>query len=292
MQCDKIVDKKRLTIHGTGVESRDMNQLPSLTLDDVRCYAPAAFSAVAHPRTSDRYSLFKTSDIVEGLVKEGWSITRADQSAIHTEKQCQFSRHLVALTRPEFVYQDEQIEVLLVNSNDGRSKYHVELGVLRFACANGLVDASHRFAEMDLRHFGYVPEQVQAASQSVIERVPQVLEVIDTWKATDLPWTQQLQLAQFALEHRFPLGKAPFEAKDLLERRRQEDEGISLWTTFNVIQENVLQGGQVYEKQTKRGRRNLRVRPIRSIGTNLSLNRSLWSAAEAIYDGQDLALPA
>jgi hypothetical protein len=261
-------------------------------LDDVRAAAPAAFSAVPHPRVSDRYSLYKTSDILEELLEEGWSVTRANQSAVHTETQRQYSRHLIALSRPEFVYQDEQIEVLLINSNDGRSKYHLELGVYSFACSNGLVDATHRFAELDLRHFGYVPEQVSEATSTVIERVPEVLEVIEAWKGKQLPWIIQLELAQFALSLRFRGEKAPIQPGDLLERRRREDAGDSLWTAFNVIQENVLKGGQTYEKETKRGRRDLHVRAIRSIGTNLSVNRSLWGAAQAIYEGKDLALPA
>jgi Domain of unknown function (DUF932) len=265
-----------------------MNQLQTLTLDDVRRRAPAAFSTIAHPRTSDRYSLFKTSDILEHLLGQGWSITRADQSAIHTEKQSLYSRHLVALIRPEFVYQDEQVEFLVVNSNDGRSKYHTEMGVTRFACANGLID-SDPLAEMDLRHFGYQPEQVLAAGQKVIERVPKVLAVIDAWKTKELPYATQLELARFAIEQRF--GKeAPIQPGDLLERRRDADRGDNLWTVFNIVQENALKGGQLYERQTKRGLRNLHVRPIRSIGTNIAINKSLWSAAEALY--QDLALPA
>lgn len=267
-----------------------MSQLPVLTLDDVRQYAPAAFSPVAHPRTSDRYSLFRTSDIVEDLAKEGWQVTRAGQSAIHTETQREFSRHLVALTRPELQYRDEQIEVLLLNSNDGRSKYHMELGVYRFICANGLVDSTHRFGEMDLRHFGYVAEQVQAATHSVIERVPKVLEVIEAWKGRELPYELQLTLAEFALHQRWE--NPPIEPEALLERRRDEDRGSNLWTTVNVVQENILRGGQDYERETKRGHRTLHVRAIRSIGTNISLNKSLWNAAEAVYRGEDLALPA
>lgn len=268
-----------------------MNQLVSIPLEHVRAYAPAAFSTVAHPRTSDRYSLFTTADIIDGLVKEGWQVTRANQSAVHTDKQRAYSRHLVALSRPEFVYKDEQVEFMVINSNDGRSKYHTELGVYKFACSNGLIDTTHHFAEMDIRHFGYEIEQVLSAGQKLIERVPQVIEVIDAWKGKQLPYARQLEFAMFALAQRYP-ENAPIQPGDLLTRRRIEDSYDSLWTIFNVVQENLLQGGQSYEKETKRGLRNLKVRPIRSIGTNLSVNRTLWSAAEAVYNGEDLVLPA
>lgn len=268
-----------------------MKEIVSLSLDDVREYAPAAFSAVAHPRVSDRYSLFKTSDLIESFLKAGWQVTRANQSAVHTDTQRSFSRHLIALSNPDLRYEDEQIEILLVNSNDGRSKYHTELGVYRFACANGLVDAAERFAEMDLRHFGYAAEHVLEASSILISHVPKVVEVIDSWKAKRLSWPTQLEFAYFALTQRWP-EKAPIQAGDLLERRRTEDVSNSLWTTLNVIQENLLKGGQTYEKQTLRGLRSLHVRSIRSISGNLSLNKRLWNAAEALYEGRGLALPA
>jgi hypothetical protein len=118
--------------------------MTNLTLSDVRELAPAAFSTIAHPRTSNRYSLFRTADIVESLLDQGWEITRASQSRVATKNGrglTDFSRHIVALSQPGLTYQAERIEVLLINSNDGRTAFHTELGVFRFVCANGLVDA-------------------------------------------------------------------------------------------------------------------------------------------------------
>jgi hypothetical protein len=268
-----------------------MSKLATLSIEDVRSLAPAAFSAIAHPRVSDRYSLFRTADIVERLEREGWLITRASQSAIHTPNQRDFSQHLVALTRPEFQYQSEQVEILMLNSNDGRRAYHSELGVFKFACANGLVDASARFGEMDLRHFGYAAEQLNDATAKFVARVPETVAVIDAWKTKMISPLDSLELAKFALAQRYPEA-SPIEAVELLYARRQDDIGQDLWRVFNVIQENLLKGGQLYQKQTKRGLRNMSIRPIRSIGTNLGINKSLWRAAEALYAGEDLALPA
>jgi hypothetical protein len=273
--------------------------MTNLSLSDVRAIAPAAFSAVAHPRTSNRYSLFRTADVVSSLAEDGWEITRAGQARVVNKANKEFCRHIVALSKPELVYQDERVEALITNSNDGRNAFRLELGVFRFVCANGLVDATHQLGDIELKHFGYIPEQVSAAAHKVVERAPQVLEVIDAWKSKTLSTDEQVALARFALASRFP-EKAPIEFEELLRVRRNEDVGSDLWHVFNRVQENSIRGGQSYqrpyhgpaENPFRYGGRNLKVRPIRSIGTNLKLNKCLWNAAQALYDGQDLVLPA
>lgn len=264
----------------------------TLTLDDVRQIAPAAFCAVAHPRTSDRYSLFRTADIAESLIEDGWEITQAGQDRGSLKKaNREFTRHMIALSRPDLTYQDERIEFLLFNSNDGRSKFHSELGVYRFVCANGVINSSTRFQELELRHFGYTPEQVSAAAHSIVEKAPEVLAVIDAWKSKHLSWGQRYALAEYAGAIRFGQD-SPVDSSALLTVRRNEDAGSSLWATFNRIQENVIKGGIAYSKpsRTQSGFRNLNTRAIASIRGNAQINRALWTAAETLYQDKDLVL--
>jgi Domain of unknown function (DUF932) len=264
----------------------------TLSLQDVRDLAPAAFATVAHPRTSDKYSLFRTADIVDSLIEAGWSITRAGQDRGSLKRANRdYTRHLVALSRPDLTYKDERIEALLFNSNDGRSAFHFELGVYRFICANGIIDSSTNLAELELRHFGYNQEQVATAAHRIVERAPDVLAVIDAWKCKELTWEQQLRLANFASAVRFG-SDTPITAGALLTVRREQDAGNSLWKTFNRIQENALKGGLAYvkESRTRSGTRHMNTRPIRSIRGNADINRKLWSAAECLYADKDLVL--
>jgi len=63
--------------------------------------------------------------------------------------------------------------------------------------------------------------------------------------------------------------------------RRREDVGQSLWTSFNVIQENLIRGGLPGRRQTADGHiRRSRTRPINAIDQNVGLNRALWTLAE------------
>ena len=70
---------------------------------------------------------------------------------------------------------------------------------------------------------------------------------------------------------------APVTAAQLIEARRREDLGHTLWTTFQRVQENVIRGGQ--PGRSAQGRR-LQTRPVGSIDRGVNLNRALWMLAE------------
>ena len=70
---------------------------------------------------------------------------------------------------------------------------------------------------------------------------------------------------------------APITIDQLIEARRPEDLGYSLWTAFQRIQENALRGGQ--RGRSVQGRR-MQTRAVGSIDRSVSLNRALWVLAE------------
>jgi hypothetical protein len=65
----------------------------------------------------------------------------------------------------------------------------------------------------------------------------------------------------------------------LLAPRRPEDRQTDLWTTASVIQEHLLRGGD--RGRAASGRRTT-IRPVRSVGEDLRLNRALWTLAERL----------
>lgn len=68
---------------------------------------------------------------------------------------------------------------------------------------------------------------------------------------------------------------APLTAEQLLEARRPEDVGSSVWAVFQRTQE--MRGGQSGRGAT--GQR-LQTRPVGSIDRSVNLNRALWVLAE------------
>ena len=105
---------------------------------------------------------------------------------------------------------------------------------------------------------------------------------IDGMKAVTLKPEEEQAFATAALALRFGertegQPPAPVTAEQLIEARRPEDLGHSLWTSMNRLQENMQRGGQ--PGRSVQGRR-IQPRPIGSIDRSVSLNRARWILAE------------
>jgi hypothetical protein len=68
-------------------------------------------------------------------------------------------------------------------------------------------------------------------------------------------------------------------AGQLLLPRRAADASDDLWSTYNVIQENLMRGNQRGRSHSKTQRR-VRTRPVQSVDTDIRLNRALWTLAQ------------
>ena len=105
---------------------------------------------------------------------------------------------------------------------------------------------------------------------------------IDAMKVLPLKPEEETAFATAALALRFgerseDQPQPPITAEQLIEARRPEDLGHSLWTIFQRSQENIMRGGQ--PGRSVQGRR-LHTRPVGSIDRGVSLNRALWVLAE------------
>ena len=117
-------------------------------------------------------------------------------------------------------------------------------------------------------------------------RVLEDFEAVDAstadMKALTLNDGEQRAFATAALELRYGertegQPPAPVSAEQLIEARRTEDLGHSLWTTFQRVQENAMRGGQ--SGRSTQGRR-MHTRAVGSIDRSVNLNRALWVLAE------------
>ena len=76
---------------------------------------------------------------------------------------------------------------------------------------------------------------------------------------------------------------SPVRPDQIIQPRRREDAGQSLWTTYNTIQENMIRGGLHGQKRNAEGRiRRSQTRPVNGIDQNVTLNRALWTLAEGM----------
>jgi hypothetical protein len=154
-------------------------------------------------------------------------------------------------------------------------------GNFRFVCHNGLV-VGDVARDIRIPHKGNIQHDVIEGAFRVLEDFGAVDTSIGDMKAINLAPEEERAFATAALALRYgdrteAEAPAPISAEQLVDARRTEDVGASLWLTFNRIQANAVQGGQA--GRSALGRR-LRTRPIQSIDGNVGLNRALWILAE------------
>lgn len=260
--------------------------------------APSLFATEAHHSRSDRFAPVPTIDIVRGLQREGFEVFSAQQAKTRDVSKRDFTKHLVRLRNPSLRQMEngDSFEIVLINGNDGSSAYRMMPGFFRFVCTNGLI-AGESLGETRVRHTGDVMGDVIDGAYTVLRDAPAVLDRVDTFRSLSVTRDEAVAFATAAHQLRFPAASldvedegyapAPVDPMRLLSARRQADVDArgNLWGVFNVVQENIIRGGQKgwVERRDGRGRPQIRrasTRAVQGIDGNRDLNRALWTLAE------------
>jgi len=250
--------------------------------DQMRRAAPSIFAAGKHDSRSERYTYIPTIDVLRGLRREGFEPFMVAQSKSRVEGKTEFTKHMIRMRHAGQVNaRPEANEIILINSHDGASAYQMLAGVIRFACQNGLVVGTVA-NDTRIPHKGRIQHEVIEGAFRVLDDFEAVDASTEAMKSLDLNPSEQRAFATAALALRYgeradDQPSAPISADQLMEARRPEDQGPSLWTTFQRTQENALNGGQ--PGRTVQGHRT-RTRAVASIDRGVSLNRALWTLAE------------
>ncbi len=253
-----------------------------LAEDAMRLAAPSIFAEGKHASRSERYTYIPTIEVLRGLRKEGFEPFMVAQGQSRVEGKSEFTKHMIRMRHAGQVQtRPEANEIILINSHDGASSYQMLAGIFRFICCNGLV-VGDVVDDIRIPHKGNIQGEVIEGAFRVLDEFQAVEEHTEAMKALQLQEPEQMAFANAALALRFGeraegQPPAPVTAEQLIEARRPEDLGRSLWTTFQRVQENVIRGGQ--PGRSARGRR-LQTRPVGSIDRGVSLNRALWMLAE------------
>lgn len=261
----------------------------ALSPDDLRRCAPSVFADHARPGVSSRYTFVSTEQVVSLLSAEGWEPVKATEQRVRLESRVGFQMHEIRFARRAdletgpFNLGNTRAEMILQNAHDGTRAYRIDAGLYRLVCRNGLVVADADFAHVAIRHLDVSAETFAKAAQSVAESTPRVLEVIARWQSVQLPQPSRIEFARRAATLRWettqPVTRL-LSPEKLLTPVRYGDAGTDLWTTFNVVQEHLLRGGDRYMGYTEgMGVRRNTTRPVGGISEGQKLNKSLWELA-------------
>lgn len=278
-----------------------------LTDEQLQSIAPSIFATEAQEGASEIYQFLPTSSILEGMRDQGWVPVEAQEQRVQSFNPQQhrgYQKHMIRFARTRDLERmaDKlepgkhvvnrakplavRLDILITNSHDRTSGYQLFGAPKRLICFNGLVISDNTMKHLSIRHVNFNPDKVVAASLGMAEALPMVLDVMQSWQDRILTDAEKAELAEQALKVRWiNPAVAPIRSEMLLKPRRYEDNGNDLWSTWNVIQENLTKGG--VKDQTKRAEAYAQLRrapgksrPVTAIDANLKLNQQLWDLAD------------
>lgn len=261
--------------------SNNSLEMRALTLEEVRKAAPQAFATSPRPGVSDRYSFLPTSRIIEDMDRLGWKVQAAKANRYRNAENEAFGNHVIKFFNPDVFIKDQNgaieayPQIVVMNNHTGRGRFRFEMGIFRLVCSNGMVIKDKDMGGFALRHSGYSFEELQKTLGEAVDRLPEVVTRINTYSNTILSKEAQKEFAQKAFQLRAGeervLNEEDLEA--LLNPRRPEDQGDSLWTVLNRIQEGVMSGGFMAVNKAGKLRK---VKGIRNIQKDIQLNQQIW----------------
>jgi hypothetical protein len=260
-----------------------------LNLDQIKSVCPSALTTSPSEKVSHLYRFIPTTEVMDILSEEGWLPVKATQRSARkkTEDLYMYKKHLIRFRNPENDYIGRQIgdtfpEIVLTNSHDGTSSFNFDVGLFRLVCTNGLVVADQKFDSMRILHKGFEKADVIKVIEESTKRIPLIVGTVDKMINKEMSMAQQVGFAKDAVEMRWGSDKI-VDINQILSVRRPEDSGNDLWSVFNRVQENMLQGGIVTITPKDNGSvRRSTSRAIRSIEQNVSLNKMLWTLSESL----------
>ena len=258
--------------------------------------------------TSERFNNITTSDVMSTLKTLEWEPYSMKAVKSRNMERRPYAKHLVMLKRPNENLTSGSISprINLRNANDGTASFEIFAGFYRMICSNGLMVGFH-YATSKIRH-SLALDKLQGAVEEAVKttenQFTRATSQIESWQNIRLTENQRLNFSEYAVNLRWGglliKNNTTYEvqtemrerAKSLLQIRRSEDNSPSLWETFNVIQENVMNGGFLINSP-RMFRGNIQMRSVRSrrlgnIAESVKINRLLWDGAEKIANGEVL----
>ena len=252
--------------------------------DQLHTFVPSIYADTAHKSRSDKYSHIPTIEVLNALRKEGFEPFMACQARVRDESKLGFAKHMLRLRHVSQIDSENNEEgtneIILLNSHDGSSSYQMLAGCFRFVCQNGMV-CGDTFQDVRVQHRGNVVDNVIEGAYEVLKNFDRVSESREAMAAITLSEDEQLAFAKASLPIRFSESEEKPRAEYVLRPRRSADKAKDLWTTFNVVQENLVKGG--IPRLTRKGKLS-KTRKINGIDGNVRLNKALWTLAEAMTE--------
>jgi hypothetical protein len=254
-------------------------------------------------KTTDRFAFIPTTRVIDILEKADWVPAKIAERRCNKEENRGFQNHLIRFRRKEdleikAVVGEMIPEIIVKNAHDGSSCFNIMAGLFRFVCGNGMIIADSTFATHRIKHIGFQDENVIDAVSDIVKTTPLIANKVSEFKEIIISKPEQLAFAEAALLAKY--GKPEqgtisekFNLESLILPVRRSDRfspdkdayGLnaenSLWNSFNVLQEKLVEKGGRFARNNYRTKR---ARAITSVSENVRVNQALWSLTEKMAE--------
>ncbi len=262
-----------------------------LNNDELKALAPTLFTNEPHSDVSSKYHFIPTIDVIEEIRSLNWYPMSVNVANVRDENKEGFQQHCVRFRHFDDLLnpQDNAVELLLFNSHDRSKAFSISAGVFRFVCANGLVISDSLFESYKIKHLGDKDNDVATAINSITLVKSDILNTISKFESITLSQSEKESFAKLSIPLRFE-EHLEVNHKDLLLPHREEDFKDDLYTTLNVIQENLIRGN--ISGVNKDTNRKFTSKEITSISKDTTVNKGLWDLAFNIATIKQTSLAA
>ena len=252
-----------------------------ISTKELEILAPTLFTEEPHSDVSDKYHFIKTIDVIEEIKAHNWYPVSVKVSNVRDIEKNGFQQHCVRFRHFEDLLnpKDNAVELLLFNSHDRSKAFSISAGIFRFICANGLVLADSVFETYKIKHLGERDNDVANAVNQITAIKDKLMNKINTLSNIKLSQLEKESFAKLSVPLRFE-EHLEINHTDLLTPLRDEDYKDDLYTTLNVIQENLIRGN--ISGINKESGRRFTSKEIKAISTDTHINKGLWDIAEKI----------
>lgn len=252
-----------------------------LSNEELRAKAPTLFTQTPHFEVSQKYHFIPTIDVIEEIKSHNWHPVSVSEAGVRDMQKEGYQQHCVRFRHFEDLLNPSKnaVELLLFNSHDRSKAFSISAGIFRFVCANGLVLSDNVFESYKIKHLGSRDNDVARAVTNITAIKPKLMDKIQKLESITLNENEKQSFAKSSIPLRFE-EHLEVDYNDLLIPHRDEDTKDDLYTTLNVIQENLIRGNiSGVNKET--GRR-FTSKQISSISKDVEVNKGIWDIAERI----------
>jgi hypothetical protein len=237
-----------------------------------------------HAKVTDKFNVIQPAQVGQAMNENGLQLVSLSTGRAKHEDKADFQRTLSRYRGPE-INEGSFLDVIYDSKHMGRGVDKILLGIYRMVCTNGLFVGSNFFT-YEIRHNGNTYDNLNLGIVAAMSQANRLASLISKMQSIQLDDSKKEAFALEAVKLLTPIDALKVKHR-LLQPKRQVDTANDLWTVYNVIQENAMQGnnvGYTLAGTDQNGNATVRAMHSRKIkpnsGKDASFNGALFDIAE------------